>query len=166
MKERNNFTPLQTGGLVLLRLLIGWHLLFEGFSKLLVPNWTSAGFLQESKWILAGFAQWIVINENLLNIVDFLNTWGLLAIGLGLIFGLFTRIASISGTVLLVLYYLTNPPLIGLEYNIPAEGNYLIVNKTIIESVALFVLALFPTGLVFGVDSFIFYLKNKRLTGR
>lgn len=164
MKKRNNFTPLQTGGLVLLRLLIGWHLLYEGFSKLLVQDWTSAGFLQESKWILAGFSQWIIAHNNVLNIVDLLNTWGLIAIGLGLILGFFTRIASISGAVLLVLYYLTNVPLIGLEYTIPVEGNYLIVNKTLIESVTLFVLALFPTGLVFGVDSFIFYLKNKKLT--
>lgn len=155
MNLKNDYTPLQTSILVILRLLIGWHLLYEGFSKLLIPNWSSFGFLQESKWILEGFSQWILAHENVLNVVDFLNTWGLIAIGLGLILGLFTKIASVSGALLLFIYYLNNPPLIGLEYSVPSEGSYLIVSKTLIEAFALIVLAVFPTGTVFGLDMFL-----------
>jgi thiosulfate dehydrogenase [quinone] large subunit len=161
MKEKNDYTPLQMTILVVLRFLIGWHLLYEGFSKLLIPNWTSFGFLQESKWILAGLAKWILAHDNVLNVVDFLNTWGLIAIGLGLIVGLFTRIAAISGAALLLIYYLNNPPLIGLEYTVPSEGSYLVVSKTLIESCALVVLAIFPTGTVFGLDMFIKKWNNK-----
>jgi thiosulfate dehydrogenase [quinone] large subunit len=161
MKEKNDYTPLQMTILVVLRFLIGWHLLYEGFSKLLIPNWTSFGFLQESKWILAGLAKWILAHDNMLNVVDFLNTWGLIAIGLGLIVGLFTRIAAISGAALLLIYYLNNPPLIGLEYTVPSEGSYLVVSKTLIESCALVVLAIFPTGTVFGLDMFIKKWNNK-----
>lgn len=87
--------------------------------------------------------------------VDFLNTWGLIAIGAGLILGLFTRLAAYAGMGLLIMYYLNNIPLIGMEYSMPAEGNYLIVSKTLIEAAALLVLALFPTGTVFGLDIFI-----------
>ncbi|NOY37324.1 MAG: DoxX family protein [Chlorobi bacterium] len=162
MKESDKYTSWQLIVLISLRILIGWHLLYEGITKLINPNWTSAGFLMESKWILSGFSQWIISNPGILNFVDFLNTWGLTAIGLGLIVGLFTRTAAISGAILLLIYYLNNPPLIGLEYSVPMEGNYLIVSKTLIEAVALFVLVVFPTDSVAGLDVFIYRFKNRK----
>jgi thiosulfate dehydrogenase [quinone] large subunit len=162
MKETKTFSTLQLSSLVVLRFLIGWHILYEGFSKVLIPNWSSFGFLQESKWILQGFAKWVLAHDTALAAVDFLNTWGLIAIGLGLIFGLFTRLASLSGAFLLLLYYATNPPLIGLEYTVPTEGNYLVVSKTLIEAVALVVLALFPTSSFFGLDVFVERFKNRK----
>jgi len=152
MKEDEMYTPIQRYALVVLRMLIGWHILFEGFSKLLASNWSSLGFLRESKWLLSGFSHWIISHPGVLQAVDFLNTWGLIAIGLGLILGLFTRVAAISGAILLFTYYLNNPPLIGLEYSVPTEGSYLIVSKTLIEAVALVLLAVFPSGLFAGLD--------------
>jgi thiosulfate dehydrogenase [quinone] large subunit len=162
MKETKEFTSWQLTALIALRFLIGWHLLYEGFSKLLIPNWTSFGFLQESKWILAGFARYALSHDNVLMVVDFLNTWGLIAIGLGLIAGLFTTLASLAGAFLLFLYYSNNPPFIGLEYSVPTEGNYLVVSKTLIESAALVVLALFPTSHIFGLDMFVEKFRNKK----
>ena len=155
MKQTINFTLPQKFVIIVLRLLIGWHLLYEGISKLLIPNWSSAGFLHESKWILTGFSNWIVSNAGILHVVDFLNTWGLIAIGLGLILGLFTRTAAICGAILLLLYYLNNPPLIGLEYTIPAEEDYLVVSKTLIEAAALLLLAVFQAGSFAGLDSIV-----------
>jgi thiosulfate dehydrogenase [quinone] large subunit len=155
MKSTKTFTTFQLTALVLLRILIGWHILYEGISKLLMPNWTSALFLRDSQWILSGFADWIVSNDGVLSAVDFLNTWGLIAIGAGLILGLFTRLAAYAGMALLFMYYLNNIPLIGIEYSMPAEGNYLIVSKTLIEAAALLVLAIFPTGSAFGLDIFL-----------
>ncbi len=161
MKENILFTPMQKFVLVALRLLIGWHLLYEGFSKLLIPNWSSLGFLKESKWILSGFSGWIISNPGILKAADFLNTWGLIAIGLGLILGLFTRAAAISGAILLFVYYLNNPPLIGLEYSVPAEGSYLIISKTLIESMALVALAVFPSGAIAGLDILVSRFRNR-----
>ena len=152
MTEDKIYKPVQVYALVALRILIGWHILFEGFSKLLNPGWSSSGFLGESKWILSGFSHWIVSHAGVLTTVDFLNTWGLIAIGLGLILGLFTRVAAISGAILLFIYYLNNPPLIGLEYSVPTEGSYLVVSKTLIEAVALIALAVFPSGSFAGLD--------------
>ena len=148
--------------LVALRILIGWHLLYEGIAKLLVSNWSSLGFLQESKWILSGFSHWIAAHSGVLSTVDFLNTWGLIAIGAGLILGLCTRVAAISGAILLLIYYLCNPPLIGLEYSVPTEGSYLIVSKTLIESVALIALAVFPTGSFAGLDILVYRFRNHK----
>lgn len=161
MKEVMGYTPMQRYALVLLRFLIGWHILYEGFSKLLIPNWSSLAFLSESKWILSGFSKWIISNPDVLHTVDFLNTWGLIAIGLGLILGLFTRVAAISGSLLLLIYYLNNPPLIGLEYTVPTEGSYLIVSKTLIEAAALLLLAIFPSGLFAGLDIYVHQLRNR-----
>jgi thiosulfate dehydrogenase [quinone] large subunit len=161
MKENIYYTPLQKFVLVALRLLIGWHLLYEGFSKLLIPNWSSLGFLKESKWILSGFSGWIITHPGILKAVDFLNTWGLIAIGIGLILGLFTRAAAISGAVLLFIYYLNNPPLIGMEYSVPAEGSYLIISKTLIESIALVTLAVFRSGAIAGLDILVSRIKHR-----
>jgi thiosulfate dehydrogenase [quinone] large subunit len=125
------------------------------------PHWSSVGFLRESQWILSGFANWVTSNASVLNAVDFLNTWGLIAIGAGLILGLFSRTAAIFGAILLLMYYLNNPPLTGLEYSVPAEGNYLIINKTLIEAVTLFVLAIFPTSHIIGLDLLVQRMKNR-----
>jgi thiosulfate dehydrogenase [quinone] large subunit len=49
-------STIQSYTLFILRVVVGWHLLYEGVVKLLTPNWTSAGYLQYSRWILADFA--------------------------------------------------------------------------------------------------------------
>ncbi|MDD4192583.1 MAG: hypothetical protein PHI28_14715, partial [Mangrovibacterium sp.] len=66
--------------------------------------------------------------------------------------GLFSRTASMFGVVLLLMYYLNSPPLTGLEYSLPSDGNYLIINKTLIEALSLLVLFLFPTSHLIGLD--------------
>lgn len=162
MAKIQPFTNLQLSALVILRFLAGWHLLYEGVSKLLNPGWSAAGFLGESQWIMSGISKWIVSNNNVLNAVDFLNTWGLIAIGLGLIVGLFTSFAAFSGAILLFIYYFNNAPIVGIEYTIPSEGNNLLVNKTLIEAMSLFVLAVFPTGSIIGLDVFINRLKIRK----
>ncbi|MBN2374943.1 MAG: DoxX family protein [Sedimentisphaerales bacterium] len=160
--NKSNYSPLQVSILLLLRLAIGWHFLYEGVAKIYTPNWSAASFLDSSQWILRDFFQWILAHPNLLEIVDLMNIWGLIFIGLGLILGFFTRIAGISGMVLLALYYLAHPPLVGLESAVPAEGQYLIVNMILIEFFALLLLTIFPTGKIIGLDRFIFIFRNKK----
>jgi len=114
----------------------------------------------ESKGIFSGLATSIVASPTSLKIVDFLNEWGLIAIGLGLIAGFLTRTASIAGIVLLLFYYLFHPPFIGYAYQTPVEGSYLIINKNLIEMCALFLLTVFPTGKIIGLDRLIFTKKK------
>jgi len=87
--------------------------------------------------------------------VDALNTWGLILIGTGLVLGLLTRPAAIAGTLLLMLYYLFNPPFIGMNSLVPMEGNYLVVNKTLIEAVVLLLIAVSPAAIRYGLDMLI-----------
>ncbi|MDO8952565.1 MAG: hypothetical protein Q7U86_08060 [Draconibacterium sp.] len=125
--------------ITLFRVAIGWHLLYEGISKLMVGNWSAAGYLANATGPFAGFYHWMAASEGLMKIVDPLNMAGLILIGLGLFLGLFIRLSSISGIVLLMLYYFAYPPFGGNLFG-AAEGNLYIVNKNLIESLALITL--------------------------
>ncbi len=162
LKKNMTYSPLQISLLLLLRLAIGWHFLYEGIAKLYIPNWSSASYLESSPWFLRDFFQWILANPAVLKAVDLMNIWGLICIGLGLILGLFTRLAGFFGILLLALYYIAQPPLISLDPAVPAEGHYLFVNKNLIEIFALLVLACFPTGKIIGLDRLFFIWKNRK----
>jgi uncharacterized membrane protein YphA (DoxX/SURF4 family) len=145
--------------LALLRVVIGWHFLFEGLSKLFTPAWSSADYLLLSNWIFSGFFHWIANNAGILSLVDFSVTWGLILIGLALFTGLFDRLACIAGMLLISMFWLANPPLTGLDFGVPHEGNYMLVDKNIVEFFALFILSLFPTGKYLGLAHF--FKKNQ-----
>lgn len=155
MKDRKNITDWPSVILIILRMLIGWHLLYEGIYKFAHPEWSSIAFLAQSEWIFSGIADWIISDTGILHMVDLLNTWGLAAIGLGLVLGLFTRPAAIAGAALLMLYYLFNPPFISAATAVPLEGNYLLVNKNLIEAVTLVLIAVSPAAKRFGLDMLI-----------
>lgn len=160
MTRTIKYTNRQTLALVTLRVLIGWHFLYEGISKLLEANWSAAGYLNASQGPFSSFFKSLTESPDILNIVDLLNIWGLILIGSSLIAGLFTKAAISFGIILLLFYYLAIPPFPGLTYTQSVEGSYLIVNKNLIEISALFVLLIFPTGSIIGLDRLIF--KNKK----
>ncbi len=138
--------------LVILRLLIGWHFLYEGVVKLYNPAWTAKAYLLGASGPFTDFFRWLS-SDSVILAVDFMNVFGLLAIGIALILGFQERVAAVAGMVLLLFYYLSQPPLPG-SGQIGVEGNYFIVNKNLIETAALFVLYLFPTGQHFGMGVF------------
>ena len=140
-------------GLTVLRVLVGWHFLFEGLSKLASPGWSSASYLMESKWLLSGFFHWIVSSSTALALTDFINIWGLILIGLGLFIGLFTRLASISGILILLLYYIANPPF--AESTMPGYGHFFIVNINIIEAGILLVFVFLKRDYLWSIDRIV-----------
>jgi thiosulfate dehydrogenase (quinone) large subunit len=152
--KTNNYNNIQVLSLVLLRVLIGWHLLYEGVVKILDTNWTSVEFLKNANGPFSGFFQHLASDNSLLYLVDLLNQWGLVIIGLSLMLGLLTRVGIISGMVLLSLYYLASPPFFGVNPTANVEGSYLIVNKNLVEVGALFVLLTFRTSHIYGLDRF------------
>ena len=134
--------------------------MYEGFVKLLSPQWTAKGYLLSSQGFLSGFFNSLAGNEGLLQVLDFLNVWGLILIGLGLFLGVLTRISCYAGAALLLLYYLSHPPFAGLDYAFGQEGSYLIVDKNLLEMLTLVALALFPTGQYLGLDILLFRSKK------
>ena len=139
--------------LALLRVAIGWHFLYEGLAKLLTPNWSAGGFLLSSSGPLAGTFRALAADSVSLAIVNQLNIWGLILIGACLMLGLFTRPAAGCGVALLALYYAASPPLF-LPPSMAQEGHYLLINKTLVELVALCVTLALPATR-FGLDGLV-----------
>jgi len=150
----------QQMALVLLRTLIGWHFLYEGLVKLVWPAWTragvplgrfsSAGYLRSSTGPFADVFR-AFADASWLPWLDLLMAWSLLLVGLGLMLGLFTQLACAGALALLALFYLSWLPTRGV-YEPGTEGNYLLVNKNLVEAAAVFVVLAFRTGRIAGLD--------------
>jgi thiosulfate dehydrogenase [quinone] large subunit len=150
----------QQVALVVLRTLVGWHFLYEGYVKLLNPAWgrdghplaawSSAGYLKAATGPLAdlfhslGAAAWV-------GRLDIAIAALLIAVGLSLMLGLFTQLGCIGAMGLLALFYVSALPLGVPEAR--AEGSYLIVNKNLIELASVFVIFTFRTGRIAGLDA-------------
>jgi len=149
--------------LTILRVIIGWHFLYEGLVKLMNPAWTARPFLEGSRWIFGDLFRWMISGNTGMWIIDNANAYGLTIIGIALILGVFTRVALWSGVALLVSYYLAYPPFGGYSYGFPSEGSYLIVNKNLVELVAMILLVFLDSGQYFGIDML---LRKKRIAGK
>jgi thiosulfate dehydrogenase [quinone] large subunit len=153
-------TSLQRLGLVLLRTLIGWHFLYEGYYKLVVPGWTrggvpvrgwsAAGYLQNATGPLADTFQ-AMAAPGLMPFIDILVPIGLVLVGLSLMLGLFTQLGAFGAVAMLTLFYLASIPTTGTAAP-GAEGAYLIVNKTLVEWAAALVVLFSRTGEIAGLD--------------
>jgi uncharacterized membrane protein YphA (DoxX/SURF4 family) len=150
-----NRTTAPTYLLTILRILVGWHFLYEGITKMVNPSWSAGPFLLESTWWFSGLFKAIATHPASLAVVDFLNVWGLTLIGLGLFIGLFTRLAAWAGALLLLVYYIARPPFIGLMDGMPTDGSYIWVNKNLIEMFLLLLLARVPIQWMFGIDNLL-----------
>lgn len=166
----NQLASVQQIALVVLRTLIGWHFLYEGYYKLLLPGWssagvplqpwTSAGYLKAASGPLAGLFQWM-LDIGWIGWMDTTVKISLLLIGLSLILGLFTRVGCWGAIFFLTLFYMLSVPLSGAPQT-GNEGTYLIVNKTLIEGVAVFALLVFDTGALAGLDLLLANWKKQR----
>jgi thiosulfate dehydrogenase [quinone] large subunit len=138
--------------IAVLRVVVGWHFLYEGIAKLTSPSWSAAGYMRVSRGPFAAFFKWIASQPQLLDAANMITMYGLAIVGLLLILGLFTRLAALGGIAFVLLFYLCNPPFVGYFYSIPTEGSYLIVNKNLVEVCALTVVLLTRSGLFAGLD--------------
>src|SRR5215467_12932875 len=136
----------QQAALVILRTLIGWHFLYEGYYKLILPAWsadgkplppwTSAGYLKAASGPLARVFQWM-IGAGHISWIDNTVRISLLLIGLSLILGLLTRVGLCGALFFLALFYLLAIPAVG-------------------------VLLVFNTGAIAGLDMFLARWKSAR----
>jgi uncharacterized membrane protein YphA (DoxX/SURF4 family) len=150
--------------LTIARIAIGWHFLYEGISKLASGTWSSAPYLAGSKWIFAPFFHWLAGSEGMISFVDFINIWGMILVGLGLIFGAFARWASAGGALMLLFYFVAYPPIPGYMFGVPAEGSYLWINRNLIELLVLAAFIFVPHDFMFGFDRL--YIKWKEEKGK
>ncbi len=151
------YSKWQLNSLVLLRVFIGWHFLYEGVIKLYNPAWTAKGYLLTSQGFMHAFYVWLA-GDSLIGIVDTLMVAGLLIVGVGLMAGIRIRWVAVAGSVILLLLYLAHPAFPGLSSGYSA-GNYWFINNNLIEIAALMVIFQFPVSHYFSLEV-LFKKKN------
>ena len=117
--------------MVLLRLFIGWHFLYEGIIKLYNPDWTSYGYLASAQGPFRPFFIWMT-NDSMIGMADWGNKIALVFVGLTLLLGIFEKWGAIVGALLLALYYLAHPSFPWVD-QLNVEGSYWFVNKNLIN---------------------------------
>jgi len=164
MKTRTNMTinRMVTWLMTFVRIVIGWHFLYEGISKIVTSGWSSAPYLAGSKWIFAPLFTAMANSPSAVSVIDFINIWGMILVGSGLMLGLFTRWASLGGALMLFFYFIAYPPVPGYMFGVPVEGSYLWVNRNLIELFALSVFIFISPDFHFSLDRLISRWKEER----
>jgi len=160
--EEARLSPWSMIAITVMRVVVGWHFLYEGIAKLTSPSWSAAGYLKQARGPFADLFKGLASQPNLLDNANLITMWGLTIVGVLLILGLFTRLASLAGIGFIVLFYLANPPFIGYFYSLPTEGSYLIVNKNLVELCALVVILVTGSGRFAGLDRILHGLFARR----
>lgn len=141
----------------IVRMSVGWHFLYEGYSKLMLENWTAKGYLMGTTGLFSDFYHYLA-ESPMLPFVDKLNVYGLCIIGIMLFCGFCTRYAACAGSLLLLLYYFAYPPF-GVSILGQENGNLFIVDKIFLE-ILLLLLLVISKKYSYGVSSFIFLIRN------
>lgn len=131
--------------LFLLRLGLGGMYVYAGLSKLLTPGWSAAGYLNSAQ-SLGGLYHWLA-SPGILPVINFMNQWGLLLLGISLILGLFIRVSTILGSVLMVLYYI---PILHFPY---VGKTAFLIDEHVIFILALLTLNAFRASRVYGLET-------------
>ena len=147
--------------ITIIRTAIGWHFLYEGLIKLFAAEWSAASYLNNTYGFLSGYYHWLAVSPVRLEIVDFLNIWGLILIGLALFLGLFVRWSSLAGALLLMLYYFAYPPF-GISL-LGGDGTTYVINPLMIEAAMLVFFCCYKEQ-GYGLDAAFHLLKKKKQT--
>jgi uncharacterized membrane protein YphA (DoxX/SURF4 family) len=99
-----------------------------------------------------------VDSNKTLSMLDWLTRWGLTVMGACLLIGFLSRTNCLLAGGFLLMTYLCAPSWPWLPAAPQSEGNYLFVNKNLVEMLALFALATLPTGRWFGLDALIAWI--------
>ncbi len=129
--------------LFLTRVAFGWFFIYAGLTKITNPDWTAQGYIESAKTFPEYYA-WLA-QPHIISWVDLANQWGLLAIGIGLVLGLWMRWVALAGFALMLLYYFPT-----LEY--PYVDHGYIIDSHIIYALLFLVLWLTKAGTYWGVE--------------
>ena len=127
-----------------LRLTLGWLMFYAGITKVVDPEWSAAGFLNNAS-TFPGFYAWFA-QPDILPLTNFLNEWGLTVVGAMLIAGIGVRFASFLGVAFMLLYYFPS-----LQFPYAGEHGY-VVDDHLIYALAFLALAAFRAGRVWGLE--------------
>ena len=139
-------TKITTVSAVLLRLLLGWYMLFDGLEAVLNPGWSAQGFLLSAK-TFPGFYAWFASPMNLWW-VNPLNSWGITLVGVALIAGVCVRPAALAAAAMHILYYFPH-------YVFPQVPHGFIVEDHIIYAVVFVFIAFYAPAQRFSLGAIL-----------
>ena len=132
--------------LVVLRVIAGWWFLNAGLGKVLEQGllYDTTGWLEMGTQgsVLHPMFEWFALNAAF--IPNFMVPWGQIAIGLGLTFGVLTRLAAANGAILATFFYVGN-----------AGWAHGFVTSELFGLLIFLSIAVFGAGRVFGVDGYL-----------
>jgi uncharacterized membrane protein YphA (DoxX/SURF4 family) len=131
----------------------------EGWTTTLRERWTALA-TDEQKARGPDVQPWTELDW-----INWGTKYGLVAAGIGLMAGLFTRLSALYGAVFLAMLYLAMPPWPGAP-PAPGPGHDWIVNNHLIEALACLVLVALPTGQWIGLDALFFGWIGRRRAAR
>ncbi|MGL4331625.1 MAG: DoxX family membrane protein [Bacteroidales bacterium] len=128
----------EQGAIVLLRIAVGWHFLYEGLVKFTDPSFSAESYLKGSEGMMRYIYEHYMHTPVRMFWVDTLNITALLLVGTGLFFGVAIRKSAYLGMLLLFFYYSAYPPFSGAD---SVGGSFFIVDRNLIEFLVLFLIA-------------------------
>src|SRR3989344_5235167 len=137
-------SPSQKLFLFLTRISLGWLFFYSGITKVLNPEWSAAGYLQNAK-AFTGLFSWFA-PPGILALIKFVNGLGPLLLGISLILGIGVRLSSVLGAVLMMFYYLP----LGFPY---PNAHSFIVDEHIIYALVLLLFAAIRAGRIWGLEN-------------
>ncbi|MEZ6138990.1 MAG: hypothetical protein R3B84_00330 [Zavarzinella sp.] len=105
---------------------------------------------------------WFIPKWKPIQYVDWSTRWFLAIVGCCLIIGLWSRLAAFGAGMFLLMTILSTPNVPWLPVAPLSEGNYVYINKNVIEFLALMVLTTVSTGMWAGIDAVLYYLFGQR----
>ena len=131
-----------------LRLMMGFAFAYAGIEKLLSWPFDASGYLLHVAAVngnpLMGMFHWMGTTPWFLSIINVIIPFGELAIGLGLIFGVLTRLAAFFGALMMLMFYFGNWSVENGLIN--GDFAYMLVFLTV---------AAFAAGRILGLDTFV-----------
>lgn len=131
----------------LLRLAMGILFLYSAITKLVDPQWTASTYIADAH-TFHGMYEWMIASERI-GVINALAKWGELLIGIALITGMSVRIASVSGILMMFLYYF---PVLQFPY---AGAHGYIVDEHIIYALIFFFFLQVDASDYFGLGGLI-----------
>lgn len=114
--------------LFVIRLALGWFMLYAGWTKIINEAWTAGPYLLSAKTLPGLYA--FFASPDILPHINFINKWGLFLLGISLITGVWVRLSAPLGAALMALYYL---PILAFPY----VGHGLLVDEHVIYALLL-----------------------------
>lgn len=130
---------------VFLRISLGILFFYAGITKVIDPSWSAEGYLRSAKTFSEFYL--FLASPGILPITNFLNAWGLTLLGTALLIGVFVRLSSWLGALLMLLYYF---PVL----NFPFVGEHgFLVDEHIVYIFALLLLGSLKAGRYWGLEN-------------